>query len=338
MKFGPVPLAEAEGAVLAHSVSTGQGRLRKGLVLGADDVAALQAAGLNDVIVARLDPGDLDENTAAAHLAAALVPDPAAAGLRVTAPFTGRVNLIAAGPGVVALDLPALERFNRVNPMITIATVPPFQQMAEGGMVATIKIIAYAVPGRDVETAAAAAPAALRLLPPTIRTAGLVITDIPGGPPNEKGARVIEARLAALGVTLAETRVVPHRRPALAQALGQMQADLALILTGSATSDIDDVAPAAVRDAGGRVDRFGMPVDPGNLLFLGDLPGRPVIGLPGCARSPALNGADWVLSRVVCGVPVSSEDIAGMGVGGLLKEIPTRPQPRSGKRRQPETD
>jgi molybdenum cofactor cytidylyltransferase len=71
-----------------------------------------------------------------------------------------------------------------------------------------------------------------------------------------------------------------------------------------------------------------MPVDPGNLLFLGDINGRPVIGLPGCARSPALNGADWVLARVVCGIPVRSADIAAMGVGGLLKEIPTRPQPR----------
>ena len=71
-----------------------------------------------------------------------------------------------------------------------------------------------------------------------------------------------------------------------------------------------------------------MPVDPGNLLFLGHLGDRPVIGLPGCARSPALNGADWVLERVICGQEVTSADIAAMAVGGLLKEIPTRPQPR----------
>jgi molybdenum cofactor cytidylyltransferase len=73
-----------------------------------------------------------------------------------------------------------------------------------------------------------------------------------------------------------------------------------------------------------------MPVDPGNLLFLGHRGDTPVIGLPGCARSPALNGADWVLSRVICGVDVTPRDIAGMGVGGLLKEIVTRPQPRRG--------
>ena len=60
--------------------------------------------------------------------------------------------------------------------------------------------------------------------------------------------------------------------------------------------------------------------------------GMVVIGLPGCARAPALNGADWILSRVACGVAVTDDDIAGMGVGGLLKEIPTRPQPRRPKR------
>ena len=122
--------------------------------------------------------------------------------------------------------------------------------------------------------------------------------------------------------------VVAHHQDAIAQAIKQAKGELVLILTGSATSDIDDVAPSALRDAGGRIERFGMPVDPGNLLFLGDVGGRAVIGLPGCARSPALNGADWVLARVVCGITISSRDIAGMGVGGLLKEIPTRPQPR----------
>lgn len=332
MRFGPVPLDDAEGAILAHSVKTATGRLRKGQSLGAPEVAALRDAGLNDVIVARMEPGDLQENEAAARLAAALVPDPEAAGLRVTEPFTGRVNLIADGPGVAVLDVPALERFNRVDPMITIATVPAYQQMGSGGMVATIKIISYAVRGADVARAASLAPAALRLARPIHRSAGLVMTDIPGGPSNEKGERAIADRIAALGMELAEVRTVPHRTPALAAALADLQGDIALILTGSATSDIDDVAPSAVRQAGGAVDRFGMPVDPGNLLFLGAIGTRPVIGLPGCARSPARNGADWVLSRIACGIPVTGEDIAAMGVGGLLKEISTRPQPRAGRR------
>jgi molybdenum cofactor cytidylyltransferase len=205
--------------------------------------------------------------------------------------------------------------------------------MAAGDMVATIKIIAYGVAGADVAAAAGAAHSAIRLARPVLRDAALIITQIEGGPPDDKAVRVIGDRLAALDMELAEVRSVPHDCAALAGALGEIGGDMVMILTGSATSDPHDVAPSAVRAAGGVVDRFGMPVDPGNLLFLGQLGARAVIGLPGCARSPALNGADWVLSRLACKVHVSADDIAGMGVGGLLKEIPTRPQPRAGRNR-----
>ncbi len=324
MKFGPVPLAEAEGAVLAHSVAVASGRLRKGRVLTAQDIAALREAALDAVIVARLEPGDVDENTAAQRLAEAV----AGPGLRLSTAFTGRVNLLAEGPGVSVLDVAALEAVNAIDPMITIATVPPYQQMRDGGMVATIKMISYAVAGAHLEAACAAAgQGAIRLAAPQLKTATLIVTDIPKGP-GDKGRMAIAARLEALNATLEKTVVVPHEAGALDAALRAAGTDLVLILTGSATSDIDDVAPSAVRAAGGVVHRFGMPVDPGNLLFLADLNGVPVIGLPGCARAPALNGADWVLSRILCGLPVSAGDIAGMGVGGLLKEIPTRPQPR----------
>ncbi len=328
MKFGTVPVQDALGAVLAHSVDLGQGRLRKGVVLTKDHIARLEAASVHDVVVAALDADDVPENAAAQQLAQALVPDPAAACLRVTDAFTGRVNLLADGPGVAVLDVPALEALNRVHPMITLATVPPFAQMRAKGMVGTIKIISYAVPRAALEQASDIARASVRLARPVHATAGLIITEIPGGA-GEKGRAAIEARVAALGMDMAEVRVIAHRQDALAAAIAGIRGDVILILTGSATSDDNDVGPAALRLAGGQVERFGMPVDPGNLLFLGHMADKPVIGLPGCARAPALNGADWVLSRVACGIHVSADDIAGMGIGGLLKEIPTRPQPRN---------
>jgi molybdenum cofactor cytidylyltransferase len=329
MKFGPVPVAHAEGAVLAHSVKVQSGRLRKGRVLDAADIAAMTAYGLTDVIVAQLEQGDVSEDEAAGTLAKAVLG--AGEGLNVTVPFTGRVNLTAASAGVAILDVAALEAVNAIHPMITIATVPPHQQMAQGGMVATIKIISYAVPQVDLHNAVlAAGNGAISLASPVVKSAILIVTEIPGGA-ADKGRLAIEARLTALDVALTDVVLVPHQTAALAAALEAATDQLVLILTGSATSDIDDVAPSAVRAAGGQVRHFGMPVDPGNLLFLGTLGKRTVIGLPGCARAPALNGADWVLSREICGISVSPRDIAGMGVGGLLKEIPTRPQPRGAK-------
>ena len=328
MKFGPVDPKGAAGNILAHSVSVAAGkRMRKGRFLTHEDVTELLAAGLTEVTVALLEAEDVQEDTAASALAQAFAPDPAEQGLELTKAFTGRVNLLATGPGVVQMDVAAIEAVNRIHPMITIATVPPFQQMHQGGMIATIKIISYAVPKEELSKACALAQGAIRLARPVLSSARLVVSEIPGGA-GDKGWRATADRVAAFGIDMSAPLMVPHTVEALSKALISERCDLTLILTGSATSDVDDVAPMAVRAAGGQVDRFGMPVDPGNLLFIGTLAGQAVIGLPGCARSPALNGADWVMSRIICGVPVNSADIAGMGVGGLLKEIPTRPQPR----------
>ena len=330
MRFGPVPLDQALGAILAHSVALGHTRLRKGCVLGADDLAALAAVGATRVVVAQLELDDVAEDEAAARLARALVPDPAGQSLLISEPFTGRVNLNAVGPGVVEVDTGAVLTLNRVDPAITLATLAPLTRVTAGTLVGTVKIIAYGVGGGALALACDAARAALRVRPVVMRTATLILTEVPGQDPklSAKGRRVIEARLRALGMDLAAVQVVAHDEAALAAALVGAGGDMVLILTGSATSDLYDTAPQALRAAGGRVLRFGMPVDPGNLLFLGDLAGRPVVGLPGCARSPALNGADWVLERLACGLAVTGDDIAAMGVGGLLKEIPIRPQLR----------
>ncbi len=330
MFFGEVALEAADGAVLAHSEAVPGGRLRKGMVLGAGEIAALRAAGLTTVTVARMEAGDVGEDVAAARLAAALVPDPAAQGLRASAAFTGRVNLNAVGPGIVEMNAAAIHRLNLIHPAITLATLPPFQRVVAGVLVGTVKIIAYGVEEAALAAACVAAREAIRVRPVVLREAGLVMTDAPGLEEKlaAKGRRSIEGRLRALGMRLSGVETVPHEAGAIAAALRRLPGDLALILTGTATSDLMDTAPQAVRAAGGQVFRFGMPVDPGNLLFHGHQGGRPVIGLPGCARSPALNGADWVLERYACGLSVSDSDIAAMGVGGLLKEIPLRPQLR----------
>ena len=80
--------------------------------------------------------------------------------------------------------------------------------------------------------------------------------------------------------------------------------------------------------AGGEILHFGMPVDPGNLICLGRIGEKPALVLPGCARSPSLNGIDFVLTRLFAGLPVTPRDMMRMGVGGLLKEMETRPMPR----------
>ena len=329
-----MPLAEAGGAILAHAVDAADPRrpegptyrIPKGTRLGADHLRDLAANDVVRVVVARLGPDDVPEDAAAARLAAAV----AGPGLEVGPAANGRANLHAAHAGIAVVDAAAIHAANLVDPALTLATVPPWQRMAPGGLVATLKIIPFAVDGGALAEACAIAAGALSLRAPQLASATLVETARDGTPPPDKGRRSTAARLTRLGLPLSDRVVVPHEAGAVAAALRAAPGELLLILTASATSDAHDVAPEGLRAAGGRVIRYGMPVDPGNLLFLGTLGARPVIGLPGCARSPALNGADWVLERVACGVPVTGADIAAMGVGGLLKEIPSRPRPREG--------
>src|SRR4029078_13317480 len=119
---------------------------------------------------------------------------------------------------------------------------------------------------------------------------------------------------------------------ALAKALDEVLkagAEMVVVFGASAIADTRDVIPAAVEQIGGKIEHFGMPVDPGNLMLSAQANGHPVIGAPGCARSPKENGFDWILMRLLAGLPVKRSDITGLGVGGLLMEIVTRPQPRA---------
>jgi molybdenum cofactor cytidylyltransferase len=163
---------------------------------------------------------------------------------------------------------------------------------------------------------------------------GLVATELPSLKRSvmDKTRQLLDARLRPAGATVLREDRVAHDAGAVAAALvdlARQGAELFIVFGASAVVDEDDVIPAAVRLAGGSVVRFGMPVDPGNLLVLGELHGKPVVGAPGCARSPKENGFDWIVQRLLAGIDVSSADIAALGVGGLLMEIPTRPQPRA---------
>ncbi len=330
MRFGAVPVAGAEGAILAHRLVLDGRVLRKGQVLSAADIRALAAAGVAEVSVASLAEGDLGENEAAVQIGIAGV----AAGICASAPHAGRVNLVAGHAGVLAVDAEKVNAVNRVDAAITLATLPPYARVQAGQLLATIKIIPYAVDGGAVVRAAAEMGGALRLHGVQKTAVSLVMSESAEMKPRllEKGQHAVEARLARLGASLCDCRIVPHEVADIAAAINAASGDPVLLLGAAATSDIGDIVPEALRQAGGDVQRFGIPVDPGNLLFVGRHKGRAVLGLPGCARALALNGADWVLERMLCGIALDEAMLAGMGVGGLLKEIPTRPQPRRGGR------
>ncbi len=330
MRFGSVPVDQAEGAILAHSVTASGRTWRKATALCKEDISALRAGGITMVIVAIPDADDLDENAAAARIAAAL----AAPGVDVRPPATGRVNLYAVDAGLFVVNRAAVDAINAIDPAITLATLPEYAPVDAGRMLATVKIIPFAVSFALVERAVEVARQAnvFKLRPFRPRRVGIVQTVLPTVKASvlDKTMRITTERLSRSGSIVTRELRTAHDEAEVAKAVADLAADneMVIVFGASAVSDARDVIPSAIGLAGGKVERVGMPVDPGNLLVVGRLGDKPVIGAPGCARSPKLNGFDWVLDRILADVEVGDREIASMGVGGLLMEIESRPQPR----------
>ena len=333
MRFGDTPIDEAKGAILAHSWRADGVNFAKGRVLSGDDVAKLKAAGVSSIVAARLDPDDMHEDEAAATLAKTL----AGEGIEVTAPFTGRCNHFAREAGLAVIDHGRIDALNELDEAVTVATLPPFARVSPRQMVATVKIIPYAAPrtavGRAIEVARSGNRPLVSVAPFKAMKAGLVQTRLPGTRDKvlDKAVSTTGKRLTSLGSTLAGERRCAHDAAEIAEALKELKGegcDIFLVAGASAIVDRHDVIPSGIEQAGGKVIHFGMPVDPGNLLLTGEFAGKPVLGLPGCAKSPKYNGFDMVLERLAAGLPVGRAEIVRMGAGGLLAEIASRPQPR----------
>ena len=335
MKFETVAVEQAAGLILGHNVTGEGGRrvLRKGRELTEGDVATLTALGRSSVWVARLEPGDIGENAAAERIARAAAGD----GLRLSRPSTGRVNLYATSLGLLRVDRRRLRRLN-ASDGVTLATLRGDTAAREGKMVATLKIIPYALEEAAVRDAEETAANLLHLseLPP--RRVGLILSGSPSAEERiVRGFRdALAPRLTDLGAGVGDVDFASLDDDAgeerLAAAIARQLddgADLLILAGETAIMDRHDIAPRAVERAGGEVECFGAPVDPGNLLLLAYRDGKPIVGAPGCARSPKANIVDRVLPRLLAGDRLTRDDVADLGYGGLLEDVPERPLPRS---------
>ncbi|WP_119301844.1 NTP transferase domain-containing protein [Dongia deserti] len=336
MIFADLPVADCTGAILAHAVRNGEVAFKKGRVLSAADIDVLKRSGRRTITVARLEADDIGEDAAAAALGTLLATD----GLRVEAPFTGRVNIYARERGILRVDAAQVDAINEVDEAITLATLADYAATEPDQMAATVKIIPFAVKRAQLDACLAVArhKPVLTFHAFRPRKVALIQTELAALKPSllDKTVAITNRRLAAMGTGEAADLRAPHEPAALSSVIKSALADgasIVLVMGGSAIIDRRDVIPSAIEQGGGTVLQFGMPVDPGNLILLGEIGGKPVIGLPGCARTPKLNGFDWVLQRLMADIPVTARDLRRMGAGGLLNEIPARPQPRESRPR-----
>ncbi|MCF8199660.1 MAG: NTP transferase domain-containing protein, partial [Sulfuritalea sp.] len=323
MIFGEFPLAECDGLLLAHSLRLPERILKKGRRLTSADFSELSAAGILRVTGARLEADDVDEN-AAAGLVAAVLGGP---GTSTRAPQAGRCNLYAVERGLVNINAGIIHAINRLDESVTVATLPPYSAVRAGAVIATVKIIPLAVKRGLVEACRAQAGGqvpALTMLPYQPQRAALIVTEQPGDPQRNYTTAVNSSRrrLEDLGSHLGLVQRCAHDSAAVTNALREaLAAGCTLVLIAGTTvpKDRADTVPAGIDAAGGEIIHFGMPVEPGNMLLLAQIGKVPVIILPGCARSRRSNGLDWVLQRMLAGLPMAGEQIMAMGVGGLIR-------------------
>lgn len=346
MYFGIVETKSAVGCYLAHSTKLPSGRLSKGTRLDQQHVKALLAAGYDEIVAARLDADDVHEDAAAKCVADAIVANfedsaerapkqNSVTCLRASTVKTGRVNLFATADGVLDFERERILAVNRIDPAITLAVLPENRWVTAGKMVATVKIIPYAIDASQLEQVLAIIKVRQLLTVAACQASrvALVQTTLPGQKKSilEKAEAITRQRLNRRQMNLVGSCECEHRVQSLSSTIEKSLVaglDHLLIIGASAISDISDIVPSAVEKAGGEIQRFGLAADPGNLLMLGRIGKTHVLGLPGCARSPKYNGLDPILDRLATGLSLSDEWLVSLSVGGLMTEMLDRPEPR----------
>lgn len=326
MRIETLPPAAAVGHILCHNVADAQGRkaFHKGRRLRVEDVPRLVELGLSAVRVAILAPDDVHEDEAAIRVAQIV----AGSGVAIGELHAGRVNLCAVSDGPLMINAEALFSINLIDGL-TIATLPPYTLVTAGQIIATIKIIPFAVPVTDLlQAAAIAGGAGVLWIAPLVRQQfGVALVSSPAARARvERGILpAIAGRITDLGATIVACRDLPLDEYEVAAGLADlMAAGSNIIITAGETSvvDRDDVIPRAVRRLGGEIAHYGAPVEPGNLLLLAYLHHAvdtiPLIGAPGCVRSRDQNIVDLILPRLMANERLGRREIAALGLGGLL--------------------
>ncbi|MBL4615408.1 MAG: molybdopterin-binding/glycosyltransferase family 2 protein, partial [Magnetovibrio sp.] len=337
MKFGQFKIDEAQGCILAHTVRAAGQVFKKGICLGEADLAALRDAGIETISAVRLELGDVAEDTVARLLAERLCGE----NVRIGTALAGRCNVYALRAGLVDIERQSIDCINQAGYGVLIATLNPFEVVEPGRTIATIKVAPYALSKDQMDELlrCSQSSSVLSVHGFVPRKVGLVLSHAPGQKESllDKAREVIAARLESYGSVISQERRCAHLKEDVSAAIIEVSkaCDVVMILGAASPCDIADVVPAAMVKAGATVDVFGIPVDPGNLMVSGRLEGKTILGLPGCARSPALNGVDLVFARLSADQDVSPQTLHGLGVGGLLGEISERPQAREAHRDAP---
>ncbi len=323
MQLQNIAVDKAVGTVLVHNVfgPDGHKALLKGRLLNADDIAKLRSLGKDTVYVAILDSDDVREDEAAAQLAQLVIGD----GIELSKPSGGRVNLYANRRGFLRVNRISLGRVNGLSG-VTLATIRRYAPVTAKKMVATLKTAGLALPSKMIRATDAIVHQeghVLEVAPVSNQRVGVILTGSENGRARvqETFLLPIRARIEGMGAQVVSEDFVAEEEEAIANAIiAAEQAGAQLVILAGETSimDANDITPRGIQRAGGKIELYGAPVEPGNLLLLAYHDGKPIIGAPGCIKSRETNVVDLILPALLAGDRVTRGDVIAFAEGGLL--------------------
>ena len=332
MKIENLDPRESKGSILAQSYNLSERKLSKGTRVSKAIVELLNKENIKSILCAVPDENDMDEDAAAEAISNAIDRN------RIYAEeaSTGRVNFRTPALGVVRYNRELIKKINLVDESIAFSIVEHNQLLAKNDLIATLKIIPFFASKIYVERVVALLSKyeIFKIHRLEEKKVDFIQTYYNWQKRSifKATSNVTRSRLDALGCLLEKETLIPHDHESLCSEIKSSLdsgAQVLLISGASAITDRSDYIPKAILSVGGEIIQYGLAVDPGNLLLIGQIGSTTVIGMPGCARSPKLNGFDWVLQLLMANIPITKEELADMGAGGLLMEIASRPLPRA---------
>ncbi len=313
---------ELVGRILCQDIRPA---LRKGHVLRAEDIPVLIAAPWTEVHLLEPGPDDVPQREAGEHLARIL----ASAGLQI-APAGHRHILRAEQNGLVKIDAEALQRLNTIQG-VAVFTLMNDTVVSAGQVVAEAQITPLMIDRREMEEASREKE--------VVRILSFVPRDVVILKRDDRVLRALTDKLRWFGCTVREIITLPPDAPSIRDVLdrdpsprergeGGRRPDEGPLIIVSGSNALDPLDPVFVAlDAmGATMQRVGMPVHPGTLLWIASRKNATIIGLPSCGLGPQVTAFDLVLPKLLAEGAINNEDLAALGHGGILNFAASRMQ------------
>ncbi len=332
MPFKTIPVDEAVGTTLAHDMTEiipGESKgpaFKKGHKVTSSDVCRLMRMGKNNLYVLDLEDDQVHEDDAVNELAAAL----AGPGVIFSgSPSEGKLELRAAYPGLLKVNIDALTEFNMIEDVMC-AGIHNNTSVKTNDSLAATRAIPLVIHKTELEKAVALAKEnypvfSVKMFNPIKVRLAITGNEVYKGLIKDKFQAIVQKKVEARGGTLEEAVILPDDEELISQQIqAYLKKDTDLIITtGGMSVDPDDVTRAGIENSGFEETMYSSAVLPGAMFLLGYNENTSIMGLPACGLYHRITIFDLILPRLMAGEKPTKRDLAKLSHGGLCLNCKT---------------